>query len=214
MFRGHATLSLLLPGFLCARNIWLSEAEKAGKVIDPGSFSQEPDLRTTLSTRRFCRILCGDRGGALVETAIVLPIMLLMVTGIFTFSITLHQKLQLSEAVSNGGRFLAADAGDTDPCAATAAAIYAAAPGLSQSNMTITFIIGGTNTGGTVSGGTTYTAAKGSTPSCTAMGKNGATPMQSGWPAQIQVTYPSSLSMYGAAMRSLDLSSQITEVVQ
>lgn len=149
-----------------------------------------------------------------MEMAIVLPIMLVMVTGIFTFSVALYQKLQLSEAVSNGGRFLAADAGDTDPCAATAAAIYAAAPGLSKSNLTVTFVIGGTNSGGTVTGGTTYTAAKGSTPSCTAVGKNGATPMQSGWPAQVLVTYPSSLSMYGTSMTSFNISSHITEVVQ
>ena len=183
-------------------------------MIDPGSFFKRSDSRSLRARRLIGCVFSGNGGGALVEMAIVLPIMLIMVTGIFTFSVALYQKLQLSEAVSNGGRFLAADAGDTDPCAATAAAIYAAAPGLSQSNMTVTFVIGGTNTGGTVSGGTTYTAAKGTAPSCTAVGKNGATPMQSGWPAQVQVTYPSSLAMYGTSMRSFDISSQITEVVQ
>jgi Flp pilus assembly protein TadG len=147
--------------------------------------------------------------------ALVLPVMLVMVTGIFSFSISLYQKLQLSEAISTGGRFLAADAGDTDPCTATAAAIYAASAGLDRNNMTLTFIIGGTNTNGIVTGGTTYSASKGSSPSCTAAGKGGgATQMTSGWPAQIQATYPSSLFFFGTSMRSFNLSSQITEVIQ
>ena len=52
------------------------------------------------------RALAGSntRGSALVEMAVVLPPLLLVITGVAAFSIALAQKLELAEAVSNGGR--------------------------------------------------------------------------------------------------------------
>src|SRR5580700_6007189 len=72
----------------------------------------------------------SEHGGALVEMALVMPVMLAMLTSIFSFSVVLYQKLQLGEAVSNAGRVMALERGDTDPCATTASSIYAAAPAL------------------------------------------------------------------------------------
>lgn len=72
----------------------------------------------------------SESGSSLVELAVTLPIILLIMTGIFTFSIAFNQKLVLAEAVSTGGRFLATDRGDTDPCATTASRVYAASPPL------------------------------------------------------------------------------------
>ena len=71
-----------------------------------------------------------SEGGALVEMAVTLPIVMAVMTGIFSFSIALYQKLQLAEAVSNAGHLLATDRGDTDPCTTATNAVYAAAPGL------------------------------------------------------------------------------------
>ncbi len=39
-----------------------------------------------------------NEGGALVEMAISLPILLLIMTGIFSFSVALYQKLQLARS--------------------------------------------------------------------------------------------------------------------
>ena len=139
----------------------------------------------------------GDKGGALVEMAVTLPIILLLMTGIFSISIALYQKLELAEAVSAGARFLATDRGDTDPCASTAAKVYAAAPTLSSANMTFSFAI----TGGTTT--TTYSA-----PSC-----SGAL-MTTGGTAQIKVTYPCSLSAYGMSFSACSLGNQVAEVIQ
>ena len=138
-----------------------------------------------------------DRGGALVEMAVTLPIVLLLMTDIFSISMALYQKLELAEAVSAGGRFLATDRGDTDPCATTAAKVYAAAPTLSSANMTFSFAI----TGGTTT--TTY-----ATPSC-----SGAL-MTTGGTAQIRVSYPCSLSAYGMSFAACSLSNQVAEVIQ
>jgi Flp pilus assembly protein TadG len=156
----------------------------------------------------------SEHGGALVEMALVMPIMLAMLTSIFSFSVVLYQKLQLSEAVSNAGRVMALERGDADPCATTANSIYAAAPALAKANMTLTFTLGGTNSGGSVTGGTSYGGTKGTAPTCTAAGNGGAAALQAGWPAQIQATYPCSFFVYNTKLGTCSVTTQVTEVVQ
>ena len=118
-------------------------------------FPFKPSLHQASTHSRNHRLFArGEQGSALVEMALVMPVMLMMLTGIFSFSVVLYQKLQLGEAVSNAGRVMALERGDTDPCATTASAIYAAAPALAKANLTLTFTLGGTNTSGTVTGGT------------------------------------------------------------
>jgi Flp pilus assembly protein TadG len=136
------------------------------------------------------------QGGALVETAVSMPMILLMMTGIFSFSIALHQKLALAEAVSAGGRVLAVERGDTDPCKTTTKAIYAAAPTLSQSNMTVNYVLNGVAVGPGVT-----TCANTSD-------------LVTGGTAQITVTYPTNISVFGKNFGTFNLTANITEVVQ
>src|SRR5579871_514988 len=119
--------------------------------VTPSHISLEHSNFKPTRARTVPRVMREDHGGALVEMALVMPLMLAMLTSIFSFSVVLYQKLQLGEAVSNAGRVMALERGDTDPCATTANAIYAAAPALAKSSMTLTFILGGTNTSGSVS---------------------------------------------------------------
>jgi Flp pilus assembly protein TadG len=142
-----------------------------------------------------------ERGGALVEMAVAMPIMMIMLTGIFSFSMALYQKLQLSEAISNGGRYLATSRGQVDPCALTTSSIYSAAPGLSQANLNLTFTLNGVSYG---SGVTT----------CPGASSTANSNMVAGGTAQIQATYPCTLSVYGMKFASCTLASQITENVQ
>lgn len=139
-------------------------------------------------------VVSADSGSALVETAAVLPVVFLIMTGVFSLSIALHQKMQLSEAVSVGGRFLAVDRGDTDPCASTAGKIYAAAPALNKSNMTLTFILNGVSYSNATCSGTTN--------------------MISGSTATVTASYPCSVSIYGRNLGSCTLGETVTEVVQ
>jgi Flp pilus assembly protein TadG len=83
--------------------------------------------------RRF--INADSEGNALVEMAVTLPLIMLIMTGIFSFSMALYQKLQLAEAVAAAGRQLAVDRGSHDPCADVMNAIYNGAPGLSQTSL-------------------------------------------------------------------------------
>lgn len=146
--------------------------------------------------RFYFSVFRNVQGGALVETAVSLPVVLLLMTGIFSFSIALHQKLTLAEAVSSGGRVLAAERGDTDPCLTATNSIYAAAPTLTRSNMTISYTLNGVAVG---SGVTTC---------------SGTQNMVSGQPAEITVSYPISIGVYGKSFGSFPLTTQITEVVQ
>jgi Flp pilus assembly protein TadG len=143
----------------------------------------------------------NDRGSALVEMAVALPVMMMMLTGIFSFSMALYQKLLLAEALSSGGRVLAADRGDTDPCQAATTAIYTAAPALNPNNITLTYTLGGVS----YSPGTT---------SCPGPSGAANSNMTAGGTAQIQATYPCSLSVYGVTYASCSLGTQITENIQ
>jgi Flp pilus assembly protein TadG len=153
----------------------------------------------------------NEQGGAIIEMAVAMPVMLTVLTGVFSVSVVLYQKLLLSSAVSRGGAVLALERGDTDPCLTAANAIYAAAPGLSKTNLKLTFILGGSNGSGTITGGTNYGS---NVTTCTAAGGTGGTALQAGWPAQIQATYPCSFAIYGVHLGTCSLNSQIAEVIQ
>jgi hypothetical protein len=141
----------------------------------------------------------GSEGNALVEMALALPVMLVLMTSIFAFALVTNQKLILTEAVSTGGRVLAVDRGDIDPCKTTANAIYAAAPGLTPGSFTLSFSLnGGTPTGAT----------------CPGMGNTPNPNLISGDNAEITAQYPCSLIVYGKNWGTCTLQSQITEVVQ
>ena len=146
-------------------------------------------------------LISDERGGALVEMAVTLPILLMMLTGIFSFSMALYQKLQLAEALSSGGRVIAAERGDNDPCQIATSAIYSSAPGLKSSDITLTYTIGGVNYGSGVT-------------SCPGSGNTANTDMVAGGVARIEASYPCSLSIYGRSIASCTLATQITENVQ
>ena len=164
----------------------------------PRSENSTLDFQTANPTvKRIYRALTLDtRGGALVEMAVSMPIILVVMTGIFSFSVALHQKLALAEAVSAGGRVLAVERGDTDPCQKATDAIYAAAPTLSRSNLQISYVLDGVAVGSNVT-----TCAN--NPNMTA-----------GRAAQITATYPTAVSIYGKSFGSLSLQTQISEAIQ
>jgi len=109
--------------------------------------------------------------------ALVTPLVLLLMTGMFSVSMVTYQKLQLAEAASAGARYLAVDRGDNDPCASTANVVYAAAPTLSKTKLSLSFVINGTSYSNTAT--------------C-----SGTTAMQSGASAKLTVTYPCSLTAF------------------
>jgi Flp pilus assembly protein TadG len=145
----------------------------------------------------------NEDGQAMVEMALVLPILLLVVTGILTFGLAFNNYVLLTEATSVGARALAISRGaTTDPCATASSAVIAAAPLLTPANLSFTFVLNGaTYTGTSCSSGSSTTGA--------------AANLVQGANAIVTVTYPCSLAVYGANYAPhCSLQAQMTELIQ
>jgi Flp pilus assembly protein TadG len=153
----------------------------------------------SLGKRVSARLRASNEGGqALVEFAVVLPILLLIVTGIFAFGIALNQYLELTEAASVGARLLAVSRGQTaDPCATAAAAISNAAPLLTSTSLGYSFVLNGNSYGA-------------SCPTSTNAGAN----LQQGVAATVTVTYPCNLTVYMFLKSPFNMTARVTELVQ
>jgi Flp pilus assembly protein TadG len=153
-------------------------------------------MKNSLVSRVRAFFKADSEGSALVEMAVTVPLVMLIMTGIVSFSFVLYQKLQLAEAVSNAGHYLATARGDTDPCASAITAIKSGAPGLSPKQLTTTLAQSGTALPTSCpTSSTSSTLVHGST-------------------VEVSATYPTSLSVYGMGYSSFNLVSQISEVVQ
>jgi Flp pilus assembly protein TadG len=144
-----------------------------------------------------------QEGQALVEMALVLPVLLMVVTGILIFGLAFNNYLLLTEATSVGARTLAISRGETtNPCATAATAVYAAAPLLVAADLTFTFVLNGTTyKGASCSSGSSTTGAAGN--------------LKQGASASVTVNYPCSLVVYGTDYApDCSLQSQISELVQ
>jgi|SRR5208337_3786614 len=124
---------------------------------------------------------CGDEGGALVEFALVAPLMLMLMTGMFAFVMALVNYQQLGNAVNTAAQqVLAARSTGSDPCAAVASTVTSTLPSWTASKFTYTVQIYTTS-----SASTTYGPTAGSTFSCTAGEAN----LTAGQPAAVTVSY-------------------------
>ena len=78
----------------------------------------------------------SEEGGALVEVALTVPVLLGVMTGIITFAIAYSNQLTLTQAVGSAGQYLAQiRTSTTNPCADTFTALKNAAPGLNSAKI-------------------------------------------------------------------------------
>ncbi len=160
------------------------------------------------------RRVCSEDGSTLVELAFVLPILLFVLTGIFSFGIILNQYLVLTNSVNNGARAFAMSAGANDnsysimnsgdPCKYAATIIQNAASNLTASNLSYTISYTTYSTGAV----TTYTGTGSSSPTCSDL------PMSQYDIVQIKAVYPVTPLLYGWGAKSLSLTAQSAELVQ
>jgi Flp pilus assembly protein TadG len=138
----------------------------------------------------------NQRGGSLIEFTLVMPVLLVTMTGMVSFGFALHNELVLTNAVNAGAQQLAFSRGQTtDPCATAYSAISSAAPSLTT-GLSLSFVINGS----------TYA----STTSCT----SGASNMVQGASAQVTATYPCTLAVFGMNFPSCHVGTQVTEFIQ
>ncbi len=118
----------------------------------------------------------------------------MMATGMVSFGFALCQQMALTNAVNVGAQSLALSRGQTsDPCATAVSAIENAAPSLTTSKLSFSFVINGT----------TYNSS-----SCTAAS------MVQGTSAQVAAHYPCILAVYGLSAPSCGLGAQTAEMIQ
>jgi Flp pilus assembly protein TadG len=149
------------------------------------------------------RVSRRERGQTLVEFALCLPVLLLILTGVFAFGLSMNTYLELTNGVTIGGQLLAISRGQTtDPCNTTATAVSNAAPLLNPTLITYTFVLNGTQySGASCSSSSTTTGAAGN--------------LVQGAAAKVTAKYPCNLSVYGVNLiPNCTLTSQLTEIVQ
>jgi Flp pilus assembly protein TadG len=138
----------------------------------------------------------SKRGQSLIEFTLVMPILLMTMTGMVSFGMSMRNFLVLTNAVNSGAQALSMSRGQTtDPCATAYSAIVSAGPSLTTSDLSFTFVINGS----------TYTST-----SCTA----GASKMVQGATAQVSATYPCVLAVYGLNASVCSLGTQTGEIIQ
>lgn len=131
-----------------------------------GHISRRISSEMSSTARRIKDLLTSrSEGGALVETALVVPVMLTLITGMASFGLALNNYLLLSHAAAVGARYLAINQGNfsngatTNPCAAAATQIQAAAVGIAASQLSYSITLTPTATGTSA----TYTSTNGTT---------------------------------------------------
>jgi Flp pilus assembly protein TadG len=143
----------------------------------------------------FCCTLKNNEGVSAIEFAIIAPVLLMIVTGVFQFGLAMNQYLNLTNAVAQGALSLALSRGNTTSYSAVTAAINSAAPNLVPGQITITVKINGAP--------------------CTSDGT--CSPLlAAGLPAYVKATYPCNLTVMGVnyAPSGCTLSAQTTQMIQ
>ncbi len=151
----------------------------------------------------------------MVEFALVLPLLLLVLTGIFSFGIIFNQYEVLTNATNTAARAFALSAGggvgsskstapNSDPCAYAASALQDDVSGIKTADLTYTIVY--TVTATSVS--TTYSGTGSSNPSCSGL------LMSEKDTVKMTVTYPVSALLYSWTSKSYTLTAQDMEFVQ
>ncbi len=129
--------------------------------------------------------LSGEEGAALVEMAVIVPLMLLVLTEAVSFSLAVYNLQELENAVTTAAQGLqgARALSIANPCAQVASQVEAALPGWTASNLTFTVIINNNSTSSA-----TYGPTAGSL-SCAAAYYDGTAPEVSGDAQTVTVSY-------------------------
>lgn len=155
--------------------------------------------------QRFRALLrAGEQGSAIIEFALILPMLLMLTTGLMVFGVAMNNYMQLTHAVNVAARTVSLYGHDTgtassipDPCATASTAVMNAAPGLNAANMTFSY---------------SFNGVPETTTSCT----SAAPSLTSGSNVTVTATYPLNLSVYGTvfSQNSAVLQASATELVQ
>jgi Flp pilus assembly protein TadG len=173
----------------------------------------EGAMKTTF--RRMPQITCGfpfrlrklawdeSSGQALVEFALISPLVLMLGLGICIFAIGLNENLVLTNGTEVAAQQLSISRGQTsDPCQTVEQAFVNASPNLTASNLTFTLSLDGQKAVGPTLGASNFT--------CTSQAQY----MVEGANETVTVSYPYTASFINWGTQSYTLSSSVQEVVE
>jgi Flp pilus assembly protein TadG len=143
-----------------------------------------------------------EDGQAMVEFAIVLPLLLLLVTGMIQFGLLFNKYITLTDAARNGAQTLAIGRGLSDPCDAAVLQTLqsGSTTGLTSGQVTPSFSSSSDYCG---SGAYTYNTS----------GNTSGNEVE-GDQATVTATQPFTLSVYGLTLGQLNLSASASDAVQ
>ncbi len=169
-----------------------------------GTFEEGNRRLRSIHCRMSSPCFKDEEGQSLVEFALVAPILIAVLMGIFEFGIAFYNQLQLTQAVGQGALYLQqqdpANSGITDPCASAFTYIKNSAPSLNPNNITLTVTMGSNPpiTGSSCSSDISEFAAE--------------------EPVTIQATYPCNITLFAVNLDHISawnfnctLSAQVTE---
>jgi Flp pilus assembly protein TadG len=108
----------------------------------------------------------GEEGGALLEMAMTLPLLMLVLTGAASFALAFYNLQQLGNATSSAVQMFAGQPGAIiDPCDTVMTSVQASLPGWNMSNLSYTLTI--TNASGVATAYSTSSGSSGSSTSFT-----------------------------------------------
>jgi Flp pilus assembly protein TadG len=146
-----------------------ASSETIEEIVGANRCGSGQDCPTRLIGRRCAQ----TEGGAILEFALMLPILALIMMGILTFGVALNNYLQICDGVNLAAKQLAIARGtDTDNCATAATTVAGATTGLntaylSSPSLTMAIKIGGTSYGSSCTGAMASTSLKGETATLT-----------------------------------------------
>lgn len=150
-------------------------------------------------------MMSHDRGSSMVEFALVAPMVMVLITGMFCFGIGINNYMMLTNAVGAGARALALTRNQTspalaasDPCAYAIQIANQAAVGLNTSAITYSV---------------TWIPATGSPTTYATASCSGAA-FDQGDTVQVKAVYALPIAVYGWSRRTANLTSQTAELVQ
>lgn len=142
--------------------------------------------------------LWREEGQALVEFAVILPVLLMLLTGIIQFGLAYNKYITLTDAAQSGAQTLALGRGLSDPCDPAVAQTVQSANtiGLTSAQVTTSF------------GSSTDTCGTGSYPSRT--GGNEVPNDQ----ATVTATIPYTFALFGLSLGTLNLTASASDAIE
>jgi Flp pilus assembly protein TadG len=151
------------------------------------------------------KMLARDHGSSMVEFALVAPMVMVLITGMFCFGIGINNYMILTNAVGAGARALSLTRNQTtpalagsDPCAYAVQVANQSAVGLNTSAITYSI---------------TWIPATGSPTTYSTASCSGAA-FDQGDTVQVKAVYALPIAVYGWSRRTANLTSQTAELMQ